>query len=109
MTILHNILRYMARAGLNEGEFCNRAELSSSAVSEWKRGKTRSYMRHLPRIAAALNVSVDDLLREDDKAPADTDGGDERGALVLALMDLNAEETRKALEYVDFLRSQRKR
>ncbi len=36
--------------------------LYATAVSEWKNGKSKSYMKHLPKIAKYFDVSVDYLL-----------------------------------------------
>lgn len=102
MGILHNILREMARNGMTDAEFCKRAGLSTSAVSEWRSGKTRSFMKHLPQIADALCVTVDDLLTGGDFMK-----GVAHEELIQAISDLDSDETREALEYVAFLRSLR--
>lgn len=60
--ILTNILFLIRKNGLTENEFTKKVGLNKSAVSDWKAGKTKSYNKHLPKIAEVLGVSVDELL-----------------------------------------------
>ena len=44
--------------------------LNTSAMSDWKSGRSKSYIRHIDKIAEYLGVSVDYLLgRTDDPLP----------------------------------------
>ena len=59
--MLERILYLMKRSGISATELADKIGMNRSIVSDWKNGKTRSYEKHLPKIAEALGVSVDDL------------------------------------------------
>lgn len=52
------------RQGRTLEEVASRAQLDVSTLSRLESGKRRLALDHLPRLAAALGVSTDDLLRE---------------------------------------------
>ncbi|WP_099021892.1 helix-turn-helix domain-containing protein [Mycolicibacterium palauense] len=52
------------RQGLTLDEVAGRAGIDVSTLSRLESGKRRLALDHLPRLAAALSVSTDDLLRE---------------------------------------------
>lgn len=49
---------------MTELEFTQKVGLNKTAVTEWKRGKTQSFRKHIPKIAAVLNISEDFLLQD---------------------------------------------
>lgn len=52
------------RQGLTLDDVSRRAQIDVSTLSRLESGKRRLALDHLPRLAAALSVSTDDLLRE---------------------------------------------
>ena len=54
----------------SDAAFERAANLPPKTVNNWRRGRSSSYMKMLPELAALLGVSVHDLLH--------TEGGDER-------------------------------
>lgn len=56
-----------ARQGLTLADVATRARIDVSTLSRLESGKRRLALDHLPRLAAALSVSTDDLLREPDQ------------------------------------------
>jgi len=64
MDLLNKILYLISRNQMTELEFTKKVGLNKTAVTEWKRGKTQSYRKHIPKIAATLNVSEDFLLHD---------------------------------------------
>ena len=52
------------RQGLTLDEVSRRAQIDVSTLSRLESGKRRLALDHLPRLAAALSVSTDELLRE---------------------------------------------
>ncbi len=56
------------RQGLTLEEVASVAQLDVSTLSRLESGKRRLALDHLPRLAAALSVSTDDLLREPEQA-----------------------------------------
>lgn len=61
---LHKILDLMWKNGISDAELCSRAHINKSAVTDWKKGKTKSYMRYLPEIAEVLGTTVSYLKDE---------------------------------------------
>jgi transcriptional regulator with XRE-family HTH domain len=55
------------RQGLTLDDVATRARIDVSTLSRLESGKRRLALDHLPRLAAALSVSTDDLLREPDQ------------------------------------------
>ena len=59
---LGRILIELEQRGISSTKFQKDLGLYGSAVSEWKNGKSKSYEKHLPKIAEYFGVSVDYLL-----------------------------------------------
>mgnify|MGYP002710967761 CR=1 FL=1 len=74
--------------------------VAPSKVSEWKKRKAKSYTKYLPKISEVLGTTTEYILtgNENQLAPLT---GDE---LVDAVRGLNAENRKKAQEYVAMLR-----
>jgi transcriptional regulator with XRE-family HTH domain len=66
MNTLDKILYLIRKNGFTELEFTQKAGLNKTVVTEWKRGKTKSYNKHIPKIANALGVSANELLEDID-------------------------------------------
>lgn len=75
---LQRILELLNRSGLDQKQFTQALGISSSAVSEWKKGKTKSYNKYIYQIAELFNVSAEYLLNKEIKnsAPEDTENAD---------------------------------
>jgi len=56
------------RQGLTLQDVATRAQIDVSTLSRLESGKRRLALDHLPRLAAALSVSIDDLLREPEQS-----------------------------------------
>ena len=67
MYILTKILDEMKKGKISQKEITSSLGLSQKAFSEWEAGRTKSYMKYLPQIAAVLGVSVDYLLGTDSR------------------------------------------
>lgn len=62
MTRLEKILEKINILGITEFEFTQRLGVAKATVSEWKKGKTKSYNRHISKIAEVLGVDVEELM-----------------------------------------------
>ena len=60
--ILQTVLEYLKKDTRRQGEFLDYLGLSSSAVSDWKSGKSSSYLKYLPMIADYFSVTVDMMI-----------------------------------------------
>lgn len=67
--VLAKILYGLKTKGLSDSEFAKRLGLSRSAITDWKNGKTKSYMRYIPQIAENLDVTPEYLLDASFVAP----------------------------------------
>lgn len=86
--------------------------LSSATISGWKKGSYPNAL-YLQKIADYFNCSIDYLLGKTDikKEPTaqnEQSVSEELQKLIDASSSLSDEETQKVLEYVEFLKSQRK-
>lgn len=115
---LHKILDLMWEKGMTEAEFCNAAGINKSAVTDWKKGKTKSYMKHISKIAEVLGVSEDYLLNDStplsdktivDMSEAISGMADEIVAedFKNAIKQLDGGDVPKLIEYMKFLISQK--
>lgn len=59
------ILSLIRRKGVTEQKFLADLGLSRTLLSDWKRGKSKSYRKYLAEIAAYFDVSADYLLHGD--------------------------------------------
>lgn len=60
--ILENILELIGTKSGAQRKFTRELDFCPSTVADWKSGKSKSYTKHLPKIAAYFGVSVDSLL-----------------------------------------------
>lgn len=63
---LERILKLKKDKGITDTQFQKDIGVYSTALAEWKNGKTTSYLKKLPKIAEYFNVSVDYLLGNTD-------------------------------------------
>lgn len=105
--LLRNILKIKSDKNITDRQFQKDLGLYASAVSEWKNGSSKSYEKHLVRIAKYLDVSVDTLLGEKTTPSIDEqlDGVD--FALSGEIRDLSDAEKQDLLDYIRFKKSKR--
>ncbi len=106
MDTLHKIMDLLWKNGMTEADFCNKVGINKSAVTDWKKGKTKSYMKHIPKIADVLNVSADYLL-EKTEIPNMIDKQLEgvNFALYGEVQNLTDKQKEEVLKFVQFLKS----
>lgn len=62
MDCLYKIIELMKEQKISQKDMTDRLGLSKASFSEWKAGRSSSYLKYLPQIAEILGVSVDCLL-----------------------------------------------
>lgn len=62
MNSVQKILNLLQDKGLKQKDLANHLGINQSAIADWKKGKTKSYMRYLPEIAEFLSVTIDDIV-----------------------------------------------
>ena len=66
MKVLNNIISELNRSNKKQKDLTDYLGLQKNSFTEWKGGRSKSYMKYLPRIAEFLGVSVDYLLDTDE-------------------------------------------
>lgn len=102
MEVLHKILRLLKEQNKKQMDLTNYLGISKNAVTNWKIGDNKSYMKHLPKIAEFFDVSVDYLLGKESP--------NIENSFTYALYDelahdLSGEQLEQLKQYADFLRS----
>jgi transcriptional regulator with XRE-family HTH domain len=94
---------------IGEVEFCEMIGINKSAVTDWKRGKTKSYEKHIRKISDYFNMP-ESYFSNKLEFPLDTQPPlmyDEHDTQLLSLFhELNREGKRAALAHVEFLAGQ---
>ena len=65
--VLNNIMVELKAQHKTQKELTAYLGVTKSAFTDWKSGKSNSFIKHLPQIAEFLGVSVDYLLGKTDK------------------------------------------
>ena len=59
---------FRTRKGLKQKDLTDFLNLSKNAFTNWNNGNNNSYMKHLPKIAEFLGVSVDYLVGKEEQS-----------------------------------------
>lgn len=62
MTAKDKIFFYMDKMGMSQKDFAQCLNVTGGTVSDWKKGRSKSYMSYLPQISKVLNVPIPYLL-----------------------------------------------
>lgn len=87
MKVLNKIILELKNQHKKQIDLTEFLGLHKNAFTEWKGGRSKSYIKYLPQIAEFLGVSVDYLLNdsENKKSPEIPEGMSERDADALRL------------------------
>ncbi len=69
MRVLNNIISELKRQNKKQKELTDYLDITKNVFTDWKGGRNKSYMKHLPQIAEFFGVSVDYLLDDNKKSP----------------------------------------
>ena len=67
MNTVERIFELVDQKYKEQRDFAKDLEVTASVASEWRRGKSKSYNKYLPQIAALLDTSVEYLLTGTDR------------------------------------------
>lgn len=103
--VLSRILKLKSEKKISDTQFTKDLHFYSSIVSEWKNGSSKSYMKHLPKIADYFGTTVDAILNgetDTKEQPATNDDGlTEEQREIIELFDrADPEVQRAALEFL---------
>ena len=102
MEVLNNILSLLKLQNKKQSELTAYLGLSKNVFTNWKNGDNTAYLKHLPRIAEFLGVSVDYLLGNNTQS--------NKSVFTYALYneithDLTEEQIEQIKKFADFLRT----
>ncbi len=66
MDALYKIMSLLKENNIEQQEFANAIGVRKQAISEWKKGTTKSYMKYIDKIAEFFGVSTDYLLKSEE-------------------------------------------
>lgn len=106
MNTLHKILDLMWKKGISDAELCKLAGINKSAVTDWKKGKTKSYLKHISKISEILGVSEEYLLSDNQKktAPEEQPLTEKQEQVLSLAKNLSEEDMKKLIDYAELLK-----
>lgn len=99
MDTLTKILGIMKEQRVSQQEICQYLNLTKQTFSDWKSGKSESYLKYLPQIADYLDVSVDYLLGKTPSPERENIPEDEKRLREL-LSQMSEEQLQTALKII---------
>lgn len=102
MDTLAKILNLLNERNIKQQEFAKAIGVRKQAISEWKNGTTKSYMKYIDKIADYFNVSTDYLLGNKTHSEVPDP------LFLEELNGLTESELEDVREYIKFLKSKRK-
>ena len=116
MNTLDKILSLLTEKGIQQKTFAENIGVTKHTITDWKNGRSKSYMKYIDKIADFFDVSADYLLEKTDaKAPLPKeainifDNVDMNAFSRQLYEQLTKEERKKVQEYILFLISQRQK
>jgi transcriptional regulator with XRE-family HTH domain len=89
----------MKEQRVSQQEICQYLNLTKQTFSEWKAGRSESYLKYLPQIAEYLDVSVDYLLGKTPSPERENIPEDEKRLREL-LSQMSEEQLQTALKII---------
>jgi transcriptional regulator with XRE-family HTH domain len=108
--ILNQILYVKNEQQISDAEFERKLGLKPKTLSDWKRNHSKAFIKILPQIAEALNVTVDHL-RGIERPPAQQDAQPlsvVKQTAIKFIQTLSEDDAMKALEYITLLEMREK-
>lgn len=102
MDTFDRMLELMKKAQINQQSLASAIGVSEDVVNDWSRRRSKSYTRHMPKIAEVLGTTTEYLLTgKKEPAPMNGDGLSEaKRRLLEAVDDLTDEQCEKLLGIV---------
>ena len=111
MNTLSIIIDLMIRNNCDNKELASALGLNRQLITDWKAGRSRSFMKYLPQIAEYFEVTLDYLIGSDpdpnrpEQDPALSDTKKELLDLIGSVED--DEKIKQILEYVEFVKGRK--
>lgn len=105
MDTLQKILELLQQRNIDQQELAKFIGVGRFAVTEWKSGKTKSYMKYIDKIAAFFNVSADYLLGTEQKEKPQPELEGWKLEIIKKLESFTPEQRKQAHSFLEFLAS----
>lgn len=105
--ILSRILALVGKKHGAKKELCDAINIKPNTVTEWEKGRSKSYPKYAPQIAAYYGVSLDWLtgLSDIKNPPAVSDEGKLNEELISLLCQMNQDQLDQAESFLKWLLS----
>ena len=103
------ILSLMKERGIKQGFIADLIGSYSTVVTDWKRGRSAPSQKDLEVLANFFNTPLNYLTGESDDPGHAPEPPEKQKRLLAEANSLSDAELEKALEYIQFLKSQRKK
>lgn len=104
MRILNNITLLLKEKNKTQKSLTDYLGLSKNIFTDWKSGKCKSYNAYLPQIAEFFDVSIDELVGNNDrKSPNYT-----YAAYDELTRELSPEQIKQLVDFANYLRNKNK-
>lgn len=100
ITLGRTIAAQRKALGLSQNDLAGMIEVDAETISRFERGAVLPSLRRLLRVAAALQVSLIQLLAQCSPLPED-----QRQKLLVAMHDVNEKDQRLLLDFANLLRN----
>ena len=107
MNTLSIIIDLMIRNNCDNKELASALGLNRQLITDWKAGRSRSFMKYLPQIADYFGVTVDYLLGSSPEQLQDENLSDTKKELLALLEQADDEKLKQITDYVEFLMKKR--
>lgn len=91
MAFKDTLMGAMAKKGVNQSELARHLKIESQSVNQWIKGKTVPRGARLNKVAAALDVTVSELLGVSEQSDPDVRARQNRRSVVVAEIDVRAQ------------------
>ena len=92
MNTLEKIIDLVNSRCTNDQQFLSDLNFNRTLLSDWKSGKSKSYLKHINKIAEYFNVSTDYLLGNEQKEKAPSQLSERAKRILEAVNQLSEEE-----------------
>ena len=92
MNTLEKIIDLVNSRCTNDQQFLSDLNFNRTLLSDWKSGKSKSYLKHINKIAEYFNVSTDYLLGNEEKEKAPSQLSERANRILEAVNRLSKEE-----------------
>lgn len=103
MDTLNKILALLEQRNIEQQEFAKAIGVRKQAITEWKKGTTKSYIKYIDKIADFLGVSTDYLL-----GTTEITLGEKQAKIIELTSQLTEEEQEEVIKYAELLKRGRK-